>query len=154
MCLLYVGPRGPKKKNKKKIRWTLALGEPSPALVELRPQGGALFVCGWFCLQSVTKPVPTFRIQLSVLAGYLSDLACQLSVHCNITGCNDNDNMMLVVNLAVVFVVNFAMNKMRFRVDYTRARGPSVGPFAASFCRFLGRGRVAARGLYRRRVGQ
>ena len=48
-----------------------------------------------------------------------------------ITGFNDNDNMMLVVNLVVVFVVNFAMNKMRFRVDYMRARGPSVGPFAA-----------------------
>ena len=35
--------------------------------------------------------------------------------------------------LVVVFVVNFAMNKMRFRVDYTNARGPSVGPFAALF---------------------
>ncbi len=33
-----------------------------------------------------------------------------------ITGCNDNDNMMLVVNLVVVFVVNFAMNNMVFRV--------------------------------------
>ena len=31
----------------------------------------------------------------------------------------------------MVFVVNFAMDKMRFRVDYMRARGPSVGPFAA-----------------------
>ena len=51
-----------------------------------------------------------------------------------ITGFNDNDNMMIVVNLVVVFVVNFSMNKMRFRVDYTRARGPSVGPFAALFC--------------------
>ncbi len=51
-----------------------------------------------------------------------------------ITGFNDNDNMMLLVNLVVVFVVNFVMNKMRFRVDYTRARGPSVRPFAALFC--------------------
>ena len=33
-----------------------------------------------------------------------------------ITGFNDNDNMLLVVELVVVFVVNFAMNKMRFRV--------------------------------------
>ena len=33
-----------------------------------------------------------------------------------ITGFNDNDKMMLVVELVVVFVVNFAMNKMRFRV--------------------------------------
>ena len=33
-----------------------------------------------------------------------------------ITGFNDNDNMMLVVDLVVVFVVNFALNKMRFRV--------------------------------------
>ncbi len=33
-----------------------------------------------------------------------------------ITGCKDNDNMMLVVELVVVFVVNFTMNKMRFRV--------------------------------------
>ena len=32
-----------------------------------------------------------------------------------ITGCNDNDNMMLVVELVVVFMVNFAMNKMVFR---------------------------------------
>ncbi len=30
-----------------------------------------------------------------------------------ITGCNDNDNM---VELVVVFVVNFVMNKMVFRV--------------------------------------
>ena len=66
-----------------------------------------------------------------------------------VAGFNDNDNMMLVVELVVVFVVNFAMIKMRFRMDYTHARGPSVGPFAALF---LGRGRVAARGLYRRRV--
>ncbi len=29
---------------------------------------------------------------------------------------NDNDNMMLVVELLVFFVVNFAMNKIRFRV--------------------------------------
>ena len=29
-----------------------------------------------------------------------------------ITGCNGNDNMMLLVKLVVVFVVNFAMNKM------------------------------------------
>ncbi len=33
-----------------------------------------------------------------------------------ITGFNNNDNMMLVVDLVVVFVVNFAMNKMVFRV--------------------------------------
>ena len=33
-----------------------------------------------------------------------------------ITGFNDNDNMMLVVEMVVVFVVNFAMSKMRFRV--------------------------------------
>ena len=33
-----------------------------------------------------------------------------------ITGFNDNDNMMLVVNLVVVFVVNFAMTKVAFRV--------------------------------------
>ena len=33
-----------------------------------------------------------------------------------ITGCNDNDIMMLVVELVVVFVVNYAMNKMVFRV--------------------------------------
>ena len=33
-----------------------------------------------------------------------------------ITGFNDNDNMMLVVYLVVVFMVNFAMNKMVFRV--------------------------------------
>jgi len=32
-----------------------------------------------------------------------------------ITGCNDNDNMMLVVELVLVFVVNFAMNNMVFR---------------------------------------
>ena len=50
-----------------------------------------------------------------------------------ITGFSDNDNMMLVVELVVVFVVNFAMNKMRFRVDYTRTRGLSVGLFAALF---------------------
>ncbi len=50
-----------------------------------------------------------------------------------ITGCNGNDNMMLVVKLVVVFVVNFAMNKMRFRVDNTHARGPSVGLFVALF---------------------
>ncbi len=50
-----------------------------------------------------------------------------------ITGFNDNDNMMLVVDSVVVFVVNFAMNKMRFRVDHMRARGPSVRPFAALF---------------------
>ncbi len=42
--------------------------------------------------------------------------------------------MMLVVELVVVFMVNIAMNKMRFRVDYMRAKGPSVGPFAALFC--------------------
>ncbi len=50
-----------------------------------------------------------------------------------ITGFNDNDNMMLVVKLVVVFVVNFTMNKMRFRVDYTRTSGLSVGPFVALF---------------------
>ena len=33
-----------------------------------------------------------------------------------ITGCNDNDNMMSVVKLVVVFMMNFAMNKMMFRV--------------------------------------
>ena len=33
-----------------------------------------------------------------------------------ITGCNDNDHMMLVVELVMVFMVNFAMNKMVFRV--------------------------------------
>ena len=33
-----------------------------------------------------------------------------------ITWFNDNGNMILVVELVVVFVVNFAMNKMRFRV--------------------------------------
>ncbi len=33
-----------------------------------------------------------------------------------ITGFYDNDNMMLVVELVVVFVVNFAMNKIVFRV--------------------------------------
>ena len=33
-----------------------------------------------------------------------------------ITGCNDNANMMLVVELVVVFMVNFAMNKMVFKV--------------------------------------
>ncbi len=33
-----------------------------------------------------------------------------------ITGCNGNDNMMLVVELVVVFAVNFFINKMRFRV--------------------------------------
>ena len=33
-----------------------------------------------------------------------------------ITGFNDNDNMMLVVELVVVFMVNFSMNKMVFRV--------------------------------------
>ncbi len=33
-----------------------------------------------------------------------------------ITGFNDNDNIMLVVNLVVVFMVNFAMNNMVFRV--------------------------------------
>ena len=33
-----------------------------------------------------------------------------------ITGFNDNDNMMLVVELVVVVAVNFAMNKMVFRV--------------------------------------
>ena len=33
-----------------------------------------------------------------------------------ITGFIDNDNMMLVVDLVVVFVVNFAINKMVFRV--------------------------------------
>ena len=32
-----------------------------------------------------------------------------------ITGCNDNDSMMLVVELVLVFVVNFAMNNMVFR---------------------------------------
>ena len=29
-----------------------------------------------------------------------------------ITGCNDNDNMMLVVELVMVFLVNFAMVKV------------------------------------------
>ncbi len=33
-----------------------------------------------------------------------------------ITGFNDNDNVVLVVELVVVFVVNFAMNKMRFNM--------------------------------------
>ena len=33
-----------------------------------------------------------------------------------IIGFYDNANMMLVVELVVVFVVNFAMNKMSFRV--------------------------------------
>ena len=33
-----------------------------------------------------------------------------------ITEFNDNDNMMLVIDLVVVFMVNFAMNKMVFRV--------------------------------------
>ena len=33
-----------------------------------------------------------------------------------ITGFNDNDNMTLVVNLVVVFMVNFAMTKVAFRV--------------------------------------
>ncbi len=33
-----------------------------------------------------------------------------------ITGCNGNDDIMLVVELMVVFMVNFAMNKMVFRV--------------------------------------
>ncbi len=55
-----------------------------------------------------------------------------------ITGFNDNDSMMLVVELVVVFVVNFAMNKMRFRVDYMRTRGPSIEPFAALFLRQFG----------------
>ena len=32
-----------------------------------------------------------------------------------ITGFNDNDNM-IVVELVVVFMVNFVMNNMRFRV--------------------------------------
>ena len=32
-----------------------------------------------------------------------------------ITGFNEDDNLMLVVQV-VVFVMNFAMNKMRFRV--------------------------------------
>ena len=50
-----------------------------------------------------------------------------------ITGFNDDGNMILVVELMVVFLVNFAMNNMKFRLDYTRARGPSVGPFAALF---------------------
>ncbi len=36
-----------------------------------------------------------------------------------ITGFNDNDNMMLVIKLVEIFVVNFAMNKMRFRVEWT-----------------------------------
>ena len=58
-----------------------------------------------------------------------------------ITGCNDNDNMMLVVELVVVFMVNIAMNKMRFRVDYMRAKGPSVGPFAALFWTNIGFGK-------------
>ena len=50
-----------------------------------------------------------------------------------ITGFNDDDNMILVAKLMVVFLVNFAMNNMKFRLDYTCARGPSVGPFAALF---------------------
>ncbi len=41
-----------------------------------------------------------------------------------ITRFNDNDDMMLVVDLVVVFMVNFAINKMGFKVDYTHTRGP------------------------------
>ena len=33
-----------------------------------------------------------------------------------ITWFNDNDNMMLMVDLVVVFMVNFSMNNMAFRV--------------------------------------
>ena len=33
-----------------------------------------------------------------------------------VTWCNGNDNMMLVVDVVVVFVMNFTMNKMVFRV--------------------------------------
>ena len=50
-----------------------------------------------------------------------------------ISGFNDNDNMMLVIEFVVIFVLNFAMNKMVFRVDYTHARGLSVGLFMAFF---------------------
>ena len=31
-----------------------------------------------------------------------------------ITGCNENGNMMLVIELVVVFIVNFAMDKIMF----------------------------------------
>ena len=31
-----------------------------------------------------------------------------------ITGCNENGNMMLVIKLVVVFIVNFAMDKIMF----------------------------------------
>ena len=47
-----------------------------------------------------------------------------------ITGCKNSDNMMLVVELVVVFVVNFALNKMRFRV---RA-GMRASVFILFFC--------------------
>ena len=44
---------------------------------------------------------------------------CPLQVDCNIsviTGYNDNDDTMPVVELMVVFMVNFAMNQMVLRV--------------------------------------
>ena len=48
---------------------------------------------------------------------YLRNKSSNLhSVFVMITGFNDNGNIMLVVDLVVVFVVNFAMNKMVSRV--------------------------------------
>ena len=54
-------------------------------------------------------------------SGTLLDVPDHITAQCGtcfvvITGFNDNDNMMIVVELVVVFVVNFDMNKMRFRV--------------------------------------
>ncbi len=45
----------------------------------------------------------------------------------------DRSHFHCMVELVVVFVVNFTMNKMRFRVDYIRAWGLSVRLFAALF---------------------
>ncbi len=42
-----------------------------------------------------------------------------------ITGCDNNDNRILLVELVVIFMVNFAINKMVFRVmnDYQNGYG-------------------------------
>ena len=68
-----------------------------------------MFVCMCVCVSAFVPP-------LSSAITPQRELKSSFRFFVVITGCNDNDNMMLVVELVVVFVMNFAMNKMVFRV--------------------------------------
>ena len=77
---------------------------------------GDVYVCMYVCMYVCLFVCHTFIPSLSSAITPQQDIESWFRFIVMITGCNDNDNIMSVVKLVVVFMMNFAMNKMMFRV--------------------------------------